>query len=43
MVFDLTKLYAFFCDGDWETSDREIIMEQGNEGLAHLEKVYKRK
>ena len=43
MVFDLTKLYAFFCDGDWETGDRELIMEQGNEGLTHLEKVYKRK
>lgn len=43
MVCDLTKLYAFFCDGDWETKDSEIVIESGIEGLAHLEKVYKQK
>jgi hypothetical protein len=42
MTFDLTKLYAFFCDGDWEVKDRELIMEQGEEGLEHLKKVYRR-
>ncbi len=41
MTFDLTKLFAFFYDGDWEVNDSELIMEKGEEGLALLKKVYR--
>lgn len=40
MAYDLTKLYSFFCDGEWNTKDRNIIMDKGIEGLEHLKKIY---
>lgn len=41
MAFDMTKLLAFFSDGDWDPTDRDMIVEKGEEGLTYLRKVYK--
>lgn len=40
MAYDITKLYAFFCDGNWQPSHREIIINEEN-GLAKLRALYK--
>ena len=41
MAWNLTKLYSFFCDGDWEVKDRDIICKKREEGLEELKKIYK--
>ncbi len=40
MSYNITKLYAFFCDGLWEPNDREILITKGEEGLNYLKKKY---
>jgi hypothetical protein len=41
MAWNLTKLYSFFCDGDWEVKDRDLICNKREEGLEDLKKIYK--
>ncbi len=41
MVYDSTKLFAFFSDINWEAKDRDAIMLQGRKGLEELKKIYK--
>lgn len=41
MAWNLTKLYSFFCDGDWEVKDRDTICEKREQGLEELKKIYK--
>jgi hypothetical protein len=40
MAWNVTKLYAFFCDGSWDTKDAEIVVSKKNEGLTELKKIY---
>lgn len=41
MAWNLTKLYAFFCDADWEVNDRDKIYNERENGLDELTKIYK--
>lgn len=41
MAWDLTKLFSFFYNGEWTTSDREIIVNERNDGLEKLKKLHK--
>lgn len=41
MAYNLTKLYSFFCSAEWDTKDRDLIVNKGIEGLEHIKKVYK--
>lgn len=41
MAYNITKLYAFFCDGHWEVKDRDLIIEKGEEGFKQIKKAYK--
>ena len=40
MAYNLTKLYAFFVDGQWETVDREYIVKERENGLDKIKKLY---
>ena len=40
MGHNLTKLFAFFSNGQWETTDSDIIFKERNEGLERLKKIY---
>lgn len=40
MTNNLTKLMAFFYDGDWDAGDSNRITEEGKEGLEHIKKIY---
>lgn len=42
MANNLTKIYAFFCNGKWEIGDGNIIVEQGSKGLVYLNEIYGR-
>lgn len=41
MAWNLTKLYSFFCDGEWEVKDRDKICNERENGLEELKKIYK--
>lgn len=41
MLWNLTKLYAFFCDAEWNTADRDLLMERGSAGLTDLNLRYR--
>jgi len=41
MAWDTTKLYAFFFDAEWDTKDREVILDKGDEGLNYLKQIYR--
>jgi hypothetical protein len=41
MVLNLTKLYSFFCDGNWEVNDSNLIVDKRDAGLKELKKIYK--
>ncbi|WP_323758442.1 hypothetical protein [Roseivirga sp.] len=41
MSWDLTKMLAFFSNGEWQTSDRETIVKERYEGLKKLKELYK--
>ena len=40
MAFNLTKLYSFFCDGEWKTEDKELIVKKRLKGLEFLNQIY---
>ncbi len=42
MAWNLTKLYAFFYDGEWSATHRDLIIGKGESGLIELERIYKR-
>ncbi|MDB5284135.1 MAG: hypothetical protein JWO06_3210, partial [Bacteroidota bacterium] len=42
MAWDATKLYAFFCDGIWDTKDPEMVITKKQKGLLELKQLYKR-
>lgn len=41
IMFDATKIYSFFCDGEWDVEDRDIIMKEKKEGFDKIKKIYK--
>ncbi len=40
MPHNLTKLYAFFCDGEWSTIDSGKIINDGLDGLNDIKRIY---
>ena len=40
MLFDITKIYSFSLGSEWESSDRNIILNDLNEGFEKLQKKY---
>jgi hypothetical protein len=40
MTFDLTKLYSFFANGKWEVVDQKYIVEERENGLDKIKKIY---
>lgn len=42
IMYDATKVYSFFCDGKWETKDRDIIMKERKKGFEKIKKIYNR-
>jgi hypothetical protein len=40
MSWNLTKILAFFSNGEWRTSDGETIVKERSEGLDKLKKLY---
>jgi hypothetical protein len=41
MAFNLTKLYSFFCDSDWDVAHSTLIAKKGEDGLKELKRLYK--
>ena len=41
MLWDATKVYSFFCDGNWDVNDREIIINERNKGFEKIKKIYR--
>lgn len=41
MASDITKLYAFFLNGKWEATDRDIIVNERKKGIKRLKDLYK--
>ncbi|MCK4605942.1 MAG: hypothetical protein KAU35_01470 [candidate division Zixibacteria bacterium] len=42
LIWDATKLYAFFCDTEWETRDRDLVAHEGIKGFEKLKQRYAR-
>ena len=42
MSWDLTKLFSFFSNGNWETSDRDLIINERENGLEKLKNLYRK-
>lgn len=42
IMLNATKVYSFFCDGKWETKDRDIIMKERKDGFEKIKKIYNR-
>lgn len=40
IMYDATNIYAFFCDGEWDVKDRDIIMQERKEGLEKIKYIY---
>jgi hypothetical protein len=40
MAWNVTKLYSFFCAGQWEPKDRDTLIKNGKEGIEELRSVY---
>ena len=40
MAWNVTKIYAFFCDGQWEPKDRDTLIGEREAGLDRLKKTY---
>ena len=40
MTYDLTKLYAFFSNREWDVDDRKYIVEERKEGLDKIKNKY---
>lgn len=40
MAYDLTKLYAFFTSGEWNVRDADLIVNDRENGLAEVKKIY---
>jgi hypothetical protein len=41
LTYQATKIYSFFCNGNWGPSDRDLIVKERREGLAKLKKIYR--
>ena len=41
MSWNLTKLFSFFTNGKWEVKDKDLIINEREEGLKKLKKYYK--
>jgi len=42
LIWDATKLYSLFCDAEWETRDRDLIVREGVKGFEKLRQRYAR-
>lgn len=42
LIWDATKLYSLFCDAEWETRDRDLVVSEGVKGVEKLRQRYAR-
>lgn len=41
-LVNATKIYAFFCNSEWDPSDVDLIIEKGEEGLEDIKGIYQK-